>query len=157
MIQLSDHFELWEFTKSETAERLGIDNTPTPEQIENLRLLCFGFLEPIRAKFGPERVTSGFRSALLNPRIPGSSKTSAHLDGRAADFIPYAVLRGKLTLGAVFRWIAYESGLPFDQVIFEHTWIHLGIRTKSKPRGEILMKFAGSGYMPFDPNDPRTR
>ena len=65
-MQLSGHFSLKELTQSQTALRKGIDNTPTPEHIENLTDLCLQILEPTRRNFGkPMVIPSGFRSEAL--------------------------------------------------------------------------------------------
>ncbi len=83
-IQLSEHFRLSEFTRSATAIRNGIDNTPSIEDIEALQSLCINVLEPLRRRFGVIRITSGYRSPKLNSVI-GGSRTSQHMFGEAAD------------------------------------------------------------------------
>ena len=86
-IQLSPHFKLNEFTKSRTARQHGIDNTPPPEAVENLRALCSHTLEPLREALGlPIIITSGYRNKVLNERITHHSATSQHMSGCAADF-----------------------------------------------------------------------
>ena len=86
-IQLSPHFKLNEFTKSRTARQHGIDNTPPPEAVENLRALCIHTLEPLREALGlPIIITSGYRNKALNERITHHSATSQHMSGCAADF-----------------------------------------------------------------------
>ena len=73
-MQLSKHFKLEEFTKSMTATRKGIDNTPGAGDIKNLENICYEILEPVRAKFDkPVTVTSGYRSEELCEAI-GSKK-----------------------------------------------------------------------------------
>lgn len=148
----SEHFTKLEMRASDTAARKGIDNTPPPEVEADLRVLCAGYLEPLRARFGPVRITSGFRCPELNAEIGGSS-SSAHMDGRAADLQP---LQAGVTLRHVTDWIV-ASWLPFDQVIFEYGgWVHLGIaREGQAPRRQALMIFRGSGYLPYDPDDAR--
>lgn len=82
---LSKHFTLDELMKSPTATRLGIDNTPTAEHLENLRDLVEYILEPLRIHYGrPIIVTSGYRCARLNKAVGGSS-TSQHCSGQAVD------------------------------------------------------------------------
>src|SRR5882672_2980408 len=83
--KLSEHFALSEFVKSPTAERLGIDNTPPVEAIESLRMVALRVLEPVRAKFGPVHVNSGYRCHDLNAAC-GSKDTSQHRKGEAVDF-----------------------------------------------------------------------
>jgi hypothetical protein len=84
-MNLSANFTLKELTKSDTATRLGLDNTPDEATIENLKLLCQEVLQPIREHFGKSvTVNSGFRSPESNAAV-GGSKTSDHCLGRAAD------------------------------------------------------------------------
>ena len=84
-MQLSKHFKLEEFTKSMTATRKGIDNTPGAGEIKNLENLCYEILEPLRAKFDkPITITSGYRSPQLSEAI-GSKSTSQHCKGMACD------------------------------------------------------------------------
>ncbi len=80
-MELSKSFTLNELTKSQEALRLGIDNTPNDEHIENLKILCENILQPIRDFYGmPVSVSSGYRSAELCKAI-GSSSTSQHTRG----------------------------------------------------------------------------
>ena len=51
-MKLSENFSLQELTKSQTAERKGIDNTPSAEHQENLKSLCTSILQPVRDHFG---------------------------------------------------------------------------------------------------------
>ncbi len=85
-MQLSKHFKLEEMTKSMTATRKGIDNSPGAGDIKNLENVCYEILEPVRAKFEkPVTITSGYRSEALCEAI-GSKKTSQHAKGQAVDF-----------------------------------------------------------------------
>jgi hypothetical protein len=69
-MQLTKNFSLHELTKSDTADRLDIDNQPNEEQIESLRLLCENILQPVRDHFGkPVKITSGFRCSALNQPV----------------------------------------------------------------------------------------
>ena len=86
-IQLSPHFELREFIASRTAKEHGIDNTPPPEAVENLRALCVHTLEPLREALGlPIIITSGYRNKTLNQLLVFHSTKSQHMNGEAADF-----------------------------------------------------------------------
>ena len=90
-MKLSGHFSLKELTKSQTATRKGIDNTPSPEHIDNLTSLCLQILEPTRRHFGkPMVITSGYRSADLFIAI-GSNPNSQHAKGEASDFEMFGV------------------------------------------------------------------
>ena len=121
-MMLSKNFSLAELTKSQTAERKGIPNTPTADHIFNLTALCENILQPIRNKFGSFIVSSGYRSPELCEAI-GSKATSQHAKGEAADFEVAGVSNYKLA-----TWI--EENLPFDQLILEcfqggnSGWIH---------------------------------
>lgn len=150
-MRLSPHFTLRELTR--TSHRY-IDNTAPDQIVERLRRLCELYLEPVRAEFGPLWITSGYRCPELNAVI-GGSKTSAHMYGCAADFVP---MRETPTIFVV-DWIA-ESSLDFDQVIDEYSstsnWIHLGmIRPVGRQvaRREALTMRRGK-YAPFEKIDP---
>lgn len=84
-MKLTKHFTLEEFTRSQLAIRHGIVNEPSPEQIENLRQLCIHVLEPIRIRFGPVLISSGFRCPELNG-LMSKARDSHHQYGYAADF-----------------------------------------------------------------------
>ena len=121
-MMLSKNFSLAELTKSQTAERKGIPNTPTADHIFNLTALCENILQPIRNEFGSFIVSSGYRSPELCEAI-GSKATSQHAKGEAADFEVAGIGNYKLA-----SWI--EENLPFDQLILEcfqggnSGWIH---------------------------------
>lgn len=156
-VPLSPHFWLSEFLRSDTAIRRGIPNVPTPQQVENLRVLCVDLLEPIREHFGPIRINSGFRCRELNTALSGASSTSVHPDGNAADFDP---INPKVTFKQVINWVI-EKDLPYDQVIYEGTWLHIG---RFGPGGKVVRKQkkmmfpnkAGKQtFSVYDPNDSR--
>jgi hypothetical protein len=132
-MNLTKHFTLAEMQTSNTATRLGLNNTIPPELIPNARLVAEK-LEVVRAAFGkPVRVHSCYRAPSVNAAVGGSA-TSAHRFALAADF----TIPGVSVL-EVCRWCA-ENITDFDQVIYEFGeggWIHLGFR-KENPRKEIL-------------------
>ena len=130
-MKLSEHFTLKEFTRSQTAARLGIRNEPGPEDIMRMMVLCEQVLEPLRTELGrPVIVSSGYRSPELNQRIGGSNR-SQHCRGEAADII----IPGMSPL-AVCKLIV-ELGLPFDQLIHEFgQWSHVSYRPQG--RGQCL-------------------
>ena len=139
-MQLTKNFSLREFTKSNTAARLGIDNTPTDEHIKNLALLCENVLQPLREALGqPIRITSGYRSEALNNSI-GGSKTSDHSFGRAADLEFY--VEGKEDNAKLYETIKLLN-FDFYQVIWEFgdeeqpDWIHIAYR-KDNPKKQCL-------------------
>jgi zinc D-Ala-D-Ala carboxypeptidase len=85
-MELSKSFTLNELTKSQEATRLGIENIPNEEHIENLKILCEKILQPLRDYYGmPVSISSGYRSVALCEAV-GSSSKSQHTKGQAADF-----------------------------------------------------------------------
>ena len=107
------HFKLEEFEKSMTATRKGIENKAGSGEIKNLTDLCYGVLEPVRAKFDkPIIITSGYRSPELCEAI-GSKPTSQHTKGEAADFELAGVSNLQVAL-----WIS--NNCDFDQLILEY-------------------------------------
>ena len=110
-MKLTANFTLDELTKSQVAERKGINNNPSPEQIENIKALAVNILQPIRAHFDkPLIISSGFRCAQLCSEI-GSSITSQHCadnESAAADFEIWGTDNEVLA-----TWI--KSELEFDR------------------------------------------
>lgn len=138
-IYLSPHFTLEELTHSDKAVELGIDNTPSAEVIERLKIVCCRILEPVRDHYGiPFRPNSGYRCPALNAAMPGSSKTSQHMTGQAVDFEVPGVSNYDLA-----KWI--ETSLAYDQLILENYtrgqpssgWVHCSI-VAGKNRMECL-------------------
>ena len=140
---MTPHFTLAELTASETAERNGIDNTPTPEHLENLQRLA-EFLETVKATLGgkPVMINSAYRGPAVNEKV-GGSKSSQHMIGCAADLrIP------GMNPDQVCRAII-EADLPFDQLIREFYdpakaaggWTHISVpNTKEMtPRKQALI------------------
>ena len=134
-MKLSAHFALGEFTRSESAKREGLDNTPTAEHLENLKTLCEKVLEPIRLKYGSINISSGYRGKMLNHFI-GGSVSSDHCVGRAADIDMDDSGTG-VTNKEIFEYI--KDNLEIDQLIneFNYSWIHVGYR-KGANRKQIL-------------------
>lgn len=139
-MKLSEHFTLQEMTLSQEAVRRGIDNTPTPEVLENLKRLALT-LEHIRALVGkPVLVSSGYRNAAVN-RAVGGSKSSTHMSGLAADINCPGINPGALA------HIIKASRIQFDQLILEFdAWVHVGL-SDGAPRGELLTIRNDTGYM----------
>ena len=114
------HFTTEELTRSATARRLGIDNTPTRQATANLKQLVANILDPLREAYGaPIYVNSGYRCPVLN-RAVGGSASSQHLTGEAAD-ITAGSKAGNRRLYELLR------NLPVDQAINEHdfAWLHV--------------------------------
>ena len=110
-MKLSRNFSLHELTKSETAIRKGIDNTPDDVTISNLTTLCNMVLQKVRDCHGSVIITSAYRSSELNKAIGGST-TSDHCKGCAADFEVPGLDNKELA-----RWII--DNLTFKQLILE--------------------------------------
>lgn len=125
-MKLTAHFDLSEFTRSESAKREGLDNTPTSEHLENIKVLCEKVLEPIRLRFGSINISSGYRGKMLNHFI-GGSVNSDHCVGRAAD-IDMDDSGSGVTNKEIFEYI--KDNLEFDQLIneFNYAWVHVGYR-----------------------------
>ena len=97
-MQLSNNFRLSEFTRSDTAKRLGIVNEcSSVEQVLNLAYLCHMVLQPLRDRFGPIRINSGYRCPELNEAV-GGAQNSHHMRGEAADIYLPTVERVGSTL-----------------------------------------------------------
>ena len=138
-MQLSKHFKLEEFTKSMTATRKGIDNTPGAGEIKNLENLCYEILEPLRAKFDkPITITSGYRSPQLSEAI-GSKSTSQHCKGMASDIEIFGIPNIQTAY-----WI--QANCDFDQLILEFYkkddpaggWVHVSYNEKGANRKQVL-------------------
>ena len=147
-MRLSKNFTLNELTRSNTALRLGIDNTPSKEHILKLRLLTTQFLQPLRDRIGALRVTSGWRSEALCEAI-GSNKFSQHTKAEAIDLQYFK--RGKMDNLKIYNGII-EGSLEFDQIILEYggataerdsdypDWIHVSWKVTDNRR-EILVAY----------------
>jgi hypothetical protein len=133
-MKLTAHFALAEFTRSESAKRHGVPNEPTPEHLQNLIVLCERVLEPIRIKFGPINISSGYRSKTLNHYI-GGSLNSQHCEAKACDIDMDGM--GSVSNKEIFEYIKHE--LEFDQLIneFNYGWVHVSYNL-GKNRRQIL-------------------
>jgi hypothetical protein len=127
-MKISPHLSLAELTRSQTAKRNGIDNTPTAEHLENFKILAEKVFEPVREHFKtPIFISSGYRSKELNDFIKGSP-TSQHCKGQAID-IDMDGGNGEVTNRMVFDFI--KNKLDFDQLIWEFgtdfnpDWVHV--------------------------------
>lgn len=145
MTKLSPHFSLAEFTRSRTAENLGISNAPNAVQIDAMTRLCMTVLEPVRMHFdSPVIITSGFRCPILNKQVGGDPE-SQHMAGEAADI---KVIGEKLS----DVWLFIIEHLNYDQCVAEKLkksdgsagWIHVSHRREGYQRGEAL-SYLGNG------------
>ena len=141
-MKISDHITYAEAIHSNTAKRRGIDNTPNPTQVENMKLTAEKIFEPLR-KFvgGPIKVNSFFRSPELNTKI-GGSKTSQHCKGQAIDIDD---VFGYKTNAEMYNWI--KENLDFDQMIWEFgtdmnpNWVHISYVSEEDNRNRCLKAY----------------
>ena len=151
-MKLTENFSLNELTKSQTAERKGIDNTPSTEHQENLKSLCEMILQPIRDHFGQVvSVSSGYRSPELCVAI-GSSTRSQHASGCAADFEIFGISNKELA-----DYI--DQNLDYDQLILEYWkgedepnsgWVHCSFNTQGN-RKQYLRAYKENGSTKYEP------
>lgn len=133
--RLSENFTLDEFTTSDTATRLGINNVPGERELEALRVLVKRTIQPLRDKLGvPVRVNSGYRCPELNKAV-GGVPTSQHQKGEAADLS----IDGKASdiLEAL-----ENSNIPFDQAILyrEQNFLHVSLKLDGVQRSNVIIK-----------------
>ena len=140
------HFTIEELYASETAKRLGIDNTPSVQKMIHLVYLAAYVLEPLRVAMNrPIHISSGYRCEKLNKAV-GGVYNSQHLKGQAVDID----IEGDMEFGKkVFNYI--KDHLPFDQLIWEHNksgtyWVHVSFvfpdfgRNRKQVIGNLLKK-----------------
>jgi hypothetical protein len=151
MTKVSEHLSLKEVTKSNTAQRLGIDNTPTVSHLVALKEVAENIFEPLRLHFGvPIGVSSGYRSKELNEAI-GGSKRSQHSHGQALDLD--ADIYGGITNADIFYRI--KDHLDFDQLIWEFgtdeepNWVHVSYVGDGNNRGEVLKAYRVEGRVKY--------
>lgn len=139
-MKLTENLSLAEVTKSATAIRMGIANTPSATHLIALKEVSKNIFQPCREHFGkPLAVTSGYRSEALNEAINGS-KTSQHSKGEALDLD--ADVFGGFSNAELFNYI--KDHLDFDQLIWEFgnnnnpAWVHCSYKTRGN-RNEVLI------------------
>ena len=140
-------------TKSQTATRMGLNNSPSEDQTENLRLLCERVLQPVRDHFNQVvSISSGFRDPILSVKL-GSSTKSQHGRGEAADFEIFNIPNNELA-----DWI--KENLMFDQLILEYFepgqpnsgWVHVSYTKEiNANRKEYLMAIKKNGKTEYKP------
>lgn len=144
-MRLSKNFTLAEFTKSQTALRHGLDNTPTDEHLESAKALFEHVVQPVRDNFGVTVINSGYRGEELNAKVGGSSK-SQHCKGEAVDI----ECPGHSNYD-VARWI--EQNLDYDQLILEFYtpgipdsgWVHVSFSRVAPNRKSTLTALKEDG------------
>ena len=149
-MKLTANFSVLELTKSQTAERKGIDNTPSTEHQENLKSLCVNVLQPVRDHFSRVvSISSGYRSPELCTAI-GSKITSQHAKGEAADFEIFGVSNKELA-----DYI--NENLDYDQLILEYWkesdpnsgWVHCSY-TNGSNRKQYLRAYKENGSTKYE-------
>ena len=150
MVRLSQNFTLQEYTKSQTALRQGIDNTPGPEHLANATELFRNVVQRVRDQFGVTVINSGYRGPALNEAVGGSS-TSQHCKGEAVDI----ECPGTPNYD-VAKWI--EENLDFDQLILEFYtpgipdsgWVHVSYKSEGN-RKQSLTAMKENGKTVYKP------
>ena len=150
MVKLSQNFTLQEFTKSQTALRQGIDNTPDQEHLTNAVNLFANVVQQVRNNFGVTVINSGYRGPALNEAVGGSSK-SQHCKGEAVDIECPGTPNYE-----VASWIA--ENLDFDQLILEFYtpgipdsgWVHVSYKSVGN-RKSVLTAMKENGKTVYKP------
>lgn len=150
-MRLSKNFTLQEFTKSQTALRRGIDNTPEGEHLEAAKALFENIVQKVRDHFGPTVINSGYRGPALNEAVGGSS-SSQHCKGQAVDIEVPGVANAD-----VAQWIVDNT--EFDQVILEFYtpgipdsgWVHVSYNHEGEQRKSILTAMKENGKTVYKP------
>ncbi len=143
-MRLSANFSLQEFTKSQTATRQGLDNTPNEEHLVSAKELFENVVQKVRDNFGVTVINSGYRGPALNEAV-GGSNTSQHCKGQAVDI----ECPGTPNYD-VANWI--KENLDFDQLILEFYtpgipdsgWVHVSYKTEGN-RKHILTAMKENG------------
>ena len=145
MENISEHISWNEGKASQTAVRMGIDNTPDAETVARMKLTANNCFEPIRKHYGkPIIVSSFYRCWEVNGNVKGSSSTSQHPQGEAIDFISE-------NMAELFEWI--KRNIEFDQLIWEYgddkspAWIHISFTEQRENRGQVLRVHLENGKM----------
>lgn len=142
--RLTADFHLSEFIRSQTADRRGLDNTPTALAMGNIRNFLAPGMQDVRDLINaPIHISSGYRSPIVNAAIGGASK-SQHMSGLAADFT--APFFG--TPMDIARAIA-ASRIKFDQLIMEGSWVHISFA--ATPRLQVLTARFTNGVARYTP------
>ena len=158
-MKLSKNLSLAEVVRSETAKRLGIDNNPTKEHLDNLKAIAENVFQPIRDHFNcPIHVSSGYRSEDLNRAIRGS-KMSLHMQGCALDLDMDFT---NVSNTEVFNYI--KDNLEFDTLIWEFNnedgspkWVHVSY-IEGKNRKQVIEAYRDpitqiTKYKPYEPRE----
>ena len=145
--RISENISYTEATKSNTAIKLGIDNTPDKETLERMKFVAETVFEPLRQHFGiPIALTSFYRSKKLNKQLKGSS-TSEHVYGSAMDID--ADVLGMITNKDIFDYI--KDHLDYNQLIWEFgtkkepAWVHVSSKKEGNKK-EVLQAYKDTDW-----------
>lgn len=135
-MKITEHVTLDEIISSPKAEEIGIENTPTTQQLKNFIAICVRVFEPLRASYGkPIKINSAFRCEALNNAIKGA-KNSQHLgnNGAALD-----LSAGSKKENEILFNILKDLG-TFDQLIdeYDYSWVHVSYVSEYQNRKQIL-------------------
>ena len=139
MEKITKNFTYDELIYSATANRLGLDNTPTPEEKEKLIQLAKTILQPIRDRWGSAIViTSGFRSDAVNKAV-GGVKTSQHRKGEAADIKIGSKAQNKALFNLIYKMVKVGD-IKVGQLIDEYgySWVHVSLPREGKTNNQVL-------------------
>lgn len=139
---ISDNFSWYEVIHSDTAERSGIDNS-LPESLESAASNTAHKLEKVRAALGnlPIKINSWYRGPALQALPAFYNPTSQHPKAEAVDFV---CPQFGAPVDIAKKIISLQTLIPFDQLILEHTWVHISFCSNPsvKPRGQVLSLLA---------------
>lgn len=137
-MKISKNVSYSEAIRSNTAKRLGLDNTPNKYHYINMKILCEKVFEPLRLHFAnPIRISSMFRGKALNKAV-GGSKTSQHCKGEAMD------IQGTNGVSNAELYYFIRDNLDFDQLIWEYgtneepAWVHVSYTDSRQNRKQTL-------------------
>ena len=140
--KISKHISYDEGVRSITALRLGLDNDPSDDHLQNMKLLSEKIFEPLRMYVGgPIRINSFYRGPELN-KVIGGSRKSQHCHGQAMDIDDTF---GVMSNSTMFNWI--QDNLDFDQMIWEFgnefnpDWVHVSYVSPKKNRNRCLQAY----------------
>ncbi len=144
-LKLSPNFTFGELTDTGHASLRAANRAEAEHYLEAGKALATTILQPIRDRWGPLRINSGFRGRTLNTRVNGSP-TSQHCFFQAADIVPL-----QADIDVVFDWIRKESKIPFGQLIDErmgNRWLHISLGQPWRMKGvnQVLRTFDGKAY-----------
>ena len=148
---ISKHVSYKEGIYSDTALRLGLDNTPNDEQLKCMEEVAENIFEPLRKWVGgPIKVNSFFRGKPVNTAIGGYRK-SQHMKGQAMDIDD---VFGYKTNAEMYHYI--KDSLDFDQLIWEFgddenpDWIHVSYVSHRPNRKKLTVAFKKNGKTRYE-------